>query len=164
MRRWAVVFMIGLSGCVADPPSVPAPSYRDDSAPIGSKAVFDPARFAGSWHVVAQIGDAPGCAPAQILYAIEGDQVTELPSCPTARFAPKEGRLLPLGRMQFDEGQRWVLWADEGYRTAVLGAPDGRFAWILNRNAQIPADRLRAAREILDFSGYDLGQLLENRL
>jgi len=52
-----------------------------------------------------------------------------------------------------------VLWVDEGYRTAVVGAPNGRSGWILNRDPQIPADRLAAAREILDFNGYDLSRL-----
>lgn len=162
MRQWFVVLWLGLAGCMAEPD--PPARYRDTTRPIGSKAVFDAARFAGDWFVVAHLGGDPGCTPAQVHYAFDGATVTELMSCPTARFAPASGQLMPLGRMQFDSGARWILWADEGYRTAVLGAPDGRFAWILNRNAQIPSDRLRAAREILDFSGYDLGQLVENRL
>jgi len=38
--------------------------------------------------------------------------------------------------------------------------PSGRAGWILNRDPQIPSDRLAAAREILDFNGYDLSRLL----
>jgi apolipoprotein D and lipocalin family protein len=52
-----------------------------------------------------------------------------------------------------------VLWVDEGYRTAVVGAPNGRVGWILNRDPDIPEDRLIAAREVLDFNGYDVSQL-----
>ena len=54
----------------------------------------------------------------------------------------------------------WVLWVDEGYRTAVVGAPNGRSGWILNRDPVIPADRLQAARDVLAFNGYDLSRLL----
>ena len=54
----------------------------------------------------------------------------------------------------------WVLWVDEGYRTAVLGQPDGRAGWILARTPEIPADRLAAAREVLAFNGYDLSRLV----
>lgn len=54
----------------------------------------------------------------------------------------------------------WVLWVDEGYRTAVVGMPSGRAGWILNREPQIPPDRLAAAREVLDFNGYDLSRLV----
>jgi apolipoprotein D and lipocalin family protein len=50
---------------------------------------------------------------------------------------------------------------DEGYRTAVVGAPNGKSGWILNRDPQIPVDRLNAAREVLDFNGYDLDRLME---
>jgi len=31
----------------------------------------------------------------------------------------------------------------------------------LNRDPQIPTDRLNTAREILDFNGYDLDRLME---
>ena len=53
----------------------------------------------------------------------------------------------------------WVLWVDEGFRTAVVGNPAGDFGWILDRSATGGADRIAAAREILDFNGYDTGQL-----
>ena len=49
----------------------------------------------------------------------------------------------------------WVLWVDDDFRTAVIGTPDGRFGWIMDRPGQASRDRTRAAREILDFNGYD---------
>ena len=54
----------------------------------------------------------------------------------------------------------WVLWTDADYRTAVLGQPDGRAGWILNRDPEIPPDRLAAALTVLDFNGYDTGALI----
>ena len=62
--------------------------------------------------------------------------------------------------LPFGASDYWVLWTDDGYRTAVVGAPDGRSGWILNREPTIPADRLTAAREVLDFNGYDLSRLV----
>jgi apolipoprotein D and lipocalin family protein len=53
----------------------------------------------------------------------------------------------------------WVLWVDEGFRTAALGAPDGSFAWIIDRNETGGADRIKAAREVLEFNGYDVSKL-----
>jgi len=55
--------------------------------------------------------------------------------------------------------EHWVMWVDQTYRTAVIGTPDGSFGMILNRDSNIPADRMKAAREILDWNGYDLSQL-----
>ncbi len=70
------------------------------------------------------------------------------------------GRLeVRLGSVPFIAADYWVLWVDESYRTAVVGTPNGRAGWILNRDPEIPADRLAAAREILDFNGYDLSRL-----
>ena len=52
-----------------------------------------------------------------------------------------------------------MLWVDEGYRTAVVGSPSGGSGFILNREPDIPADRLTAARQVLAFNGYELDDL-----
>jgi apolipoprotein D and lipocalin family protein len=52
----------------------------------------------------------------------------------------------------------WVHWLDFDNRTAALGAPDGSRVWIMDRSGA-PAERLSAAREILDWYGYDLSRL-----
>ena len=72
------------------------------------------------------------------------------------------GRLkVRLPSVPFVAADYWVLWTDEDYRTAVVGAPNGRSGWILNRTPDIRADRLDAARDVLEFNGYDLGRLKE---
>lgn len=152
--------LILMAACTAPPE--PPQSFRDQTAVIASKAIFDAARFAGAWKIVAHYPSPGHCPNSAVSYAISGTDVTRHMSCPTARFAPVRGRLNPLGRMVFAGRDHWVLWADEGYRTAVIGAPDGQMAWVLNRDGQIPADRMRAAREILDFNGYDVSRLLED--
>ena len=53
----------------------------------------------------------------------------------------------------------WVLWVDEGFRTAVLGNKQGDFGWIVDRSTTGGADRIKAAREILDFNGYNVSLL-----
>jgi apolipoprotein D and lipocalin family protein len=70
------------------------------------------------------------------------------------------GPLQPTGPGRFViAGQEWwVLWADGDYRTLVIGTPSGRFGFVLNRAGGISADRMRAAREILEWNGYDLAQ------
>ncbi|MDQ2095692.1 hypothetical protein [Rhodalgimonas zhirmunskyi] len=66
------------------------------------------------------------------------------------------------GRLRPQKGEViWVLWVDDGHRTAVLSVPSGRWALILNRGKRIPADRRRAALDILDWSGFDLASLRE---
>ncbi len=81
---------------------------------------------------------------------------------------PEGPRALPVkpagpGRFRRSDGGAeppfWILWVDEGYRTAVIGTPNGAFGFVLNRDAAIPSDRLEAARRVLDFNGYDLTRL-----
>ena len=68
------------------------------------------------------------------------------------------------GRFQPAKGEVWwVLWVDEEYRTAVIGTPSGAFGAVINRTASIKPDRLRAAREVLDFNGYDVSRLIPPR-
>lgn len=159
----SVVLLFGLTSCTPAPvpEPVPAPVFRDVGRMIASKALFDPVEFSGDWHVVASFPDAHSCPYARMSIQIKGSDVTEQIRCPTAEPRIATGRITGPGRWTVPAGQRWVLWADETYRTAVIGTPDGTMGWILNRGAQIPADRLKAAREILDFNGYDVSRLAE---
>ncbi|QGY00427.1 lipocalin [Roseovarius faecimaris] len=50
----------------------------------------------------------------------------------------------------------WVIWIDDGYRTAAIGSPDSDLAFILDRKPKGGADRITAAREVLAFNGYNM--------
>ena len=171
MLRIALLSLIALSGCAL------APSYRDRSVPITSIASLDAARYAGRWYEVARFPVAfqAGCVVTTADYALQPDgTLSVVNSCYHGSAGPGEppfrqivGQARPAGPGRFDvtfqgvpfSGPYWVLWVDEGYRTAVVGVPSGRAGWILNRDPQIPPDRLRAAREILEWNGYDLSRL-----
>ena len=64
------------------------------------------------------------------------------------------------GRMEIAGRELWVLWVDDGFRTAAIGHPSGGYGWIMERGAHA-ADRRKAAREILAWAGYDLTRLVE---
>ncbi|RMA42681.1 lipocalin family protein [Rhodophyticola porphyridii] len=168
--RFAIVplLLLALSGC-----GVFAPSYRDQSVTIASNANFDPARYAGRWYEVARYPNPfqAGCAGAIAEYQLRpGADIAIRNTCLDETGTPTEdisGRATIVGPGRLSvrlsgvpvAAPYWVLWVDEGYRTAVIGQPDGRAGWILNREPVIPADRLAAAREVLAFNGYDLSRL-----
>ena len=145
------------------------PSWRDPAVAIASKADFDPARYAGRWYEVARfpVPFQSGCAGAVAEYGPPAGGVLALRNtCLRADGTPGatiagSARVTGPGRLSVRlagvplVAPYWVLWVDEGYRTAVVGQPDGRAGWILNRDPDIPADRLRAALEVLAFNGYD---------
>lgn len=136
-------------------------SYRDSTVPITSIALFDLAKFAGHWQVIAAY-NADNCA-FDVLTAGAGTFDLAVHSCSgtahngvaqitgPGRFTPQSGA--------HKELEHWVLWVDQTYRTAVIGTVAGEFGMILNRGQDIPADRLTAAREILGWNGYDLARL-----
>lgn len=163
--------VVALGACAAPPPKVTTlQGYRDRSALIGATSRFDEAKFAGVWYIRAGFAPDLGrmafrmsttptgpmmrlgafvCDPAGVC----GDYAEDLPlkRSGKGRYTAR----MPSGEMR----EFWVLWVDEGFRTAVLGNPDGTFGWIVDRSTTGGADRIRAAREILDFNGYDVSQL-----
>jgi apolipoprotein D and lipocalin family protein len=148
-RRGALALLLGaLAGCgVARAPQPGAAALRDPAAPLASQADASAARLAGSWVVVQAAG---GVAPGSAV-TVSGDSLT------------LDGRRLPLedlgrGRLRLGGAPLWVHWLDFDNRTAALGAPDGSRVWVMDRSGA-PAERLSAAREILDWYGYDLSRL-----
>ena len=55
----------------------------------------------------------------------------------------------------------WVLWLDHDNRTAAIGTPGGEFGWIMDRAPKGGADRIRAAKQIMQWSGYDMAHVKE---
>ena len=170
----ALILILALTGCAAAVAPL-LPSYRDPSVTIASKADFDPARFAGLWHEVARypVPFQTDCPRATAEYTAPGPEgrIRLRNTCRDADGAPLRaitgraavtgpGRLrVSLTGVPFD-APLWVLWTDADYRTAVLGQPDGRAGWILNRRPSIPADRMTAAKTVLEFNGYDTTRLV----
>ena len=152
--------------------------YRDTDAPISSKAVFEPNRYLGVWHEVARfpVPFEAGCVGVTAEYGLRDDGLLSvLNICRNADGTEKSridgtaeivgpGRLkVRFASVPFVAADYWVLWTDEDYQTAVVGAPNGRSGWILNRAPDIREDRWQAARDVLAFNGYDVTQLEDLR-
>ncbi|MFT6451892.1 MAG: apolipoprotein D and lipocalin family protein [Halocynthiibacter sp.] len=157
----AVLIGLGLFLAACTAPQV-GPSYRAAGAQISSSTSFDPARFSGRWYEVAGFHQG-GCAVGAVTFTVQktGDMVITEGPCSQAKPRQRLAKISGPGRLAPNDASAplWVLWIDSGYRTAVIGTPDGSFGYVLNRTRKIPQDRLNAAREILDFNGYDLGVL-----
>ena len=155
-----------LAGCAA--PSVDGP-YRDTGQPLSVTTRSDPSRLAGDWVLrratpdaagLIQVSYLPGRAEAFALTRRVCDDDTG--RCELRR-STRAATPLGMNRWRLaGEGvpqEIWVVWVDEGYRTAAIGTPDGSFGWILDRAATGGEDRITAAGEILEFNGYSAGAL-----
>lgn len=153
MRIWLVALLLG--ACTLQPPG-----GRDPEVPIGATTRFEPTRFAGTWVVRQGLAGQP--APGAL-------QVSEVD--PAGFTWREDGRDLPAritgtGRFTLGAGpgskrEVWVLWIDDGFRTAALGNPDGSLGLILDRQPAGGEDRIAAARAIMEFNGYDPAKLVD---
>lgn len=151
-----------------------APTTRIDGfrsqGPIYSNAVLDLRQITGTWTQAAaftttratcrpggaEIASTPTGLMIRARLCLNGADLAY--SGPLAITGP--GRLRPTGQAPRPlDRDWWLLWADTDLRTLVLGTPDGSFGFILNRGGPLPPDRLAAARDILDWNGYDITRL-----
>lgn len=165
----AALLAVTAAACSVPGPPPAGPDFRRAGAPIASKALFDLDRFLGDWQVVAAFpwSEQALCPGKSFRFGTGPSGLGLERRCAAGQTASRialvgPGRFAVTPRAEpFPEGALWVLWVDEGYRTAVLGMPSGQGGWILDRSGAIPDDRLAAAREILDFNGYDTSRLVE---
>lgn len=158
-RLIALAFL--LSACVAQPPAAPQGAFRATDRQIYSSAVLNPARLPGKWKQVAGFGPAqPGCKPGGVDITGKSALKAVFRLCLNGQDIRGSGPLQPVGPGRFAiAGQEWwVVWADGDYRTLAIGTPSGAFGFVLNRGGAISPDRMRAAAEILDWNGYDMGR------
>lgn len=150
-----------LAACTAAAP-VPQGAFRAKGAGLYSSAVLEPGRLAGRWQQVAGFGPPGACRPGgvEITRSAEGLRAAWR-LCLSGQDSRGAAPMRPIGPGRFDvAGQAWwVLWADGDYRTLVIGTPDGGFGFVLDRSGGISGDRMTAAREILEWNGYDLTRL-----
>ena len=163
MYRLALCLL--LMGCTATVPPVAVGRYRDLAKPIYSNAQIDQSRLVGKWAQVAAFGpEVSACKPGGVdITPAAGGLNAVYRLCQSGAEIRGAGPMQPAGpgryAVQNQPGPWWIIWADVDYRTLVIGTPSGQLGFILNRDGALPADRLAAAREILDWNGYDLTRL-----
>ena len=164
MRR-ALLALLLLAACGRGTP-VPvteAPSFRDRAQPIASTTRGTAQDMTGEWVISQAYPGLPfAAAGTRVLLALgaNGTAIWRFTgpagSGMVATTTGLPGRFVPTAP---GGPELWVLWVDDDFRTAAIGTPDGRTGWIMDRPGAASADRTGAAREMLDFNGYDVARL-----
>ena len=172
MKPWILGLALLLGACTVAGTQT---SYRDTTLPLSVTTRGAPAgafgALSGPWflrasyprdHDLAMVNFLPDHARGRAVELrraacdLSGDCVTEDTVSAAAPLGQNRWRLT--GKESRD---LWVIWVDDDFRTAAIGTPDGSYAWILDRKSEGGTDRLQAAREILEFNGYDTGRLAD---
>lgn len=144
-----------LSACAP----VPSQGFRDTELPMGASTRYDSAAFAGDWIIVARFG-APAGGTIRFLPASERLKVLSdgAPQV-VGQYNDKAGAPGQLVPVTADLEPLVVMWVDADFETAAIGTPSGSFGAVIDRDGLMPADRAKAARDILDFYGWDTAAL-----
>ena len=172
MRRLWVLLL--LAACAKEAPPVQQGEVpgllRNPTAPLASQADVTAERLQGEWFVRQDVSDQREHNSFQFQLDNESlslmrcrllgggigcDGETLLVPSGPGRWAAKAVDQWP----SIPDGEMWVLWMDFDDRTLVIGDPLGRYVWVLDRKPEGGADRIKAARDILEWYGYDLDQL-----
>lgn len=140
-----LIAVLLLAGCATVPDLTKLP-LRNPTAPVASQTDATLARLDGEWRVVQAAGIAPG---ARLRFGVDQAVLAG-----QAVSLSDQGR----GRLLLGGNPVWIYWIDADNRTAAMGDPDGQRVWIMDRTGR-PGERLRIAREILQWYGYDLTRL-----
>jgi len=153
MRRLIGSLALILAGCAAAPVAGPPPP-RDPKVAITSQVDATADRLSGDWVVRASWSAT--ATPGERLHLRAG-QGGELWLGEIALPARGQGRFGGAGGIP----EWWVLFLDSGNRSAAIGTPSGEFGWIMDRAPKGGGDRIRAAKDIMQWVGYDMARARE---
>ena len=162
-RVIAALGLVLLLSCGKSPEPVSTASFRAADTPIYSAAVVDDSRLVGHWHQVVAFAPTgqTDCTSGDldISRGAGGGLQALWALCLAAGRVDGQGPMQMVKPGRYDLALMptwWILWVDADYRTLVIGTPSGQLGLVLNRDTVLPADRLKAAGDILRFNGYDL--------
>ncbi|MFZ6046005.1 lipocalin family protein [Pseudomonas sp. CR3202] len=174
MRPAALLAALLLAGCA---------SHGEGPVAPRTVAAVDLERYQGTWYELARMPMSfqRGCAQSEAHYSLQGDgSLGVLNRCLTLEGHWKEvrGKAVPQvqGRndklwLSFDtwfsrllpgvaSGEYWVLYLDEGYRTALVGNPNRKYLWLLSRTPVVSEKSRERLLEAAEGQGYDTDLLI----
>ncbi len=157
-----------------------AETYRDRDVEMLPVTELDVERYLGKWYEIARFPNRfeKGCEGVTAEYALRSDgKISVLNTCRIgapdgeSKSADGQAKIVGPGKLSvtfvpwlpFARGDYWVLYLDEAYSLAVVGAPRGTTGWILSRTPAISPEARTRAEEVLRKNGYD-PSLLRNVL
>jgi apolipoprotein D and lipocalin family protein len=143
------------------------------------------ARYQGTWYEIARLPMwfQRNCLRSQATYGIlETGEVSVTNECDTGggkdsirgRARVVDARTNARLEVRFDDwfsvfipaqpqGNYWILYLDEDYRTVIVGTPDRKNLWIMARTPTIDEARYAKLVEIARGLGFDTDKLIRRK-
>ena len=184
VRRFSVFATLAVMAILASCGSEPTGPVRDQRAPISNQVDVTVERLVGDWVVrvswpghpkLFEYLDDPLYRPfsrlrieeTKVGIVLSGskfvwwDDVGGYEKFSAELKTIGAGRFREIRSLTFRGAPLWVLWLDADNRTAAIGTPGGEFGWIMDRAPKGGADRIGAAKQIMQWSGYDMARMKE---
>jgi len=175
---FAFIFCVFLFACAG-------PSTFDPSKVPPTVSHVELVRYQGTWYEIARLPMwfQRNCLRSQATYGIlETGEVSVLNECNTvdgkesirgrARVvdAKTDARL----EVRFDnwfsvfipsqpQGNYWILYLDDAYRTVIVGTPDRKYLWIMARTPAIDEVQYTKLVDIARGLGFDTDKLIRRK-
>ena len=172
---FAFVFCVFLFACAG-------PAALDPSKVPPTVARVELARYQGTWYEIARLPMwfQRNCLRSQATYGIlETGEVSVLNECETAdgkesirgRARAVDARTDAKLEVRFDtwfsvfmpsqpQGNYWILYLDDAYRTVIVGTPDREYLWVMARTPAIDEARYAELVGIARGLGFDTDKLI----
>ncbi|MBT8765716.1 lipocalin family protein [Metapseudomonas boanensis] len=158
-------------------------SSGEGPVPPRTVGMVDLQRYQGTWYELARLPMyfQRKCVQSEAHYSLQDDgSVGVLNRCRTTGgdWIQVNGRAIPQveGRtdklwVRFDnwitrlfpgiaKGNYWVLYLDDGYRTALVGNPNREYLWLLSRTPVVSQKTREQLLEVAQGQGYDTDLLI----
>lgn len=153
------------------------PSYRDASVQITTAQSVDLSRYQGRWFEIARYPNSfeRDCGNVTAEYGARPDGLVSVRNTcrrgNSTNIAEGRARVVAGSNnsklrvsfapewLSFAEGDYWIFFIDESYQTALVGAPSGRYLWILARTSTIDATTRTRLEDIARSNGFDPAML-----
>jgi len=162
--------LLAMTGCMSQP------DYRVETASPATVASVDLERYAGLWYEIARYpnGFQQDCEAVTAEYKQRADgKITVTNTCGAGDTRTVEGvaRVVEgAGNAKlkvqfapewvpFASGDYWILHLEADYSAALVGAPSGKYLWILAREADISEARMGKITARAEALGYETAPL-----
>lgn len=163
-----------MTGCLSQP------DYRPEKTPPETVASVDLERYLGKWYEIARYPNSfeRNCAGVTAEYSVRPDgAIGVLNTCREgtpdgeARIAEGRARIVEGSNnskllvkfapawVPFAEGDYWILHLEPDYSAALVGAPSGKYLWILSREKVLAPSVFTKITGRAEELGYDASKL-----